>query len=116
MKKKVIITVSLVLVLLLCGGGLLAWCKIVVPKNKYDDAMSLMKACEYRKAADIFADLGDYGDAPERLAQCNVFLDCERKYLDAAAAFDAGNYEEAANLFDELYSYKDGKDRALESR
>lgn len=116
MKKNVIITVSLVLVLLLCGGGLLAWCKIVVPKNKYDDAMSLMKACEYRKAADIFADLGDYGDAPERLAQCNVFLDCERKYLDAAAAFDAGNYEEAANLFDELYSYKDGKDRALESR
>ena len=75
------------------------------------------KAENYQKAADMFRQVGNYLDAPQRVQECEAqaqkLLDDEKdyRYQEAvehlAQAVDVPDYENAAGAFRELKGYKD---------
>lgn len=75
------------------------------------------KAENYQKAADMFRQVGNYLDAPQRVQECEAqaqkLLDDEKdyRYQEAvehlAQAVDVPDYENAAGAFHELKGYKD---------
>ena len=66
----------------------------------YLEAKALKDAGEYKKAADIFASLGDYSDS-KALAK-------ESNYLYADSLLNSGKYEEAYSAFCALGAFKKG--------
>lgn len=77
---------------------------IVIHKQKYNEALSLMEAEQYEEAIDAFEDMGDYADSKEKIMEC--------KYDNAISLMNAGNIIEAYEALVALEGYKDSVERA----
>ena len=84
---------------------------VIIPNNKYNDAIALMDAGKYIEAITAFGALNGYKDSVEKIAECNTGI-LDGKYNDAIALMDAGNLDEAYRIFIELGDYKDATDKA----
>lgn len=107
-RKNKRLTVAFVLVVLIaCVVG---WFVVtrVIPNNKYQRAVTLRENGQYDDAIAAFAELGDYSDANEQIA--------EMKYQQAVALRENGQYEEAIAVFAELGDYSDAKAQITETK
>ncbi len=106
-RKNKRLTVAFVLaVLIACVVG---WFVVtqVIPNNKYQRAVALRENGQYDDAIAAFAELGEYSDANEQIA--------ETKYQQGKALLSAKNYDDAARILISIQGYKD-VDKLLEKR
>lgn len=104
-RKNKRLTVAFVLVVLIaCVVG---WFVVtrVIPNNKYQQAVALRENGQYDDAIAAFAELGEYSDANEQIA--------ETKYQQGKALLSAKNYDDAARILISIQGYKD-VDKLLE--
>lgn len=104
-RKNKRLTVAFVLVVLIaCVVG---WFVVtrVIPNNKYQRAVALRENGQYDDAIAAFAELGEYSDANEQIA--------ETKYQQGKALLSAKNYDDAARILISIQAYKD-VDKLLE--
>lgn len=96
MKKTVVILLALSLIVSLSA------CK----SSDYKEAMELYEDERYSRARDMFAELGDYENSAEMVAECD--------YQQALAYMDDGEYSQARTLFAALGDYKDSAEQLKE--
>lgn len=94
-KKVVSIAASIVCV---CIAIAILLTQVIIPKQKYNNAMSLINAGEYDSAYAILEEIG------------NTEAIAENKYDRAMDAIDAGDYDFAYTLLEEI-----GNDEAIEA-
>ena len=99
-RKKTLTIAAAVVVMLACA---IAWCipNVIIPNNKYQQAVALREAGQYDDAIAAFAELGDYSDAAMQIMGI--------KYQQAVALRESGQYDEAIAAFAELGDYSDAK-------
>lgn len=97
-RKKTLTIAAAVVVMLACA---IAWCipNVIIPNNKYQQAVALREAGQYDDAIAAFAELGDYSDAAQQLS--------ETKYQQANNLNAAARYDEAYAIYVTLTGYKD---------
>lgn len=100
MNRKRIVALLLCVVTAFCLTG----CK----STDYEAARTMMAIGDYEGARGIFADLGDYKEAPAKLRQCD--------YEIALTAMALTKYDEAIAIFEALGDYQDSADRLAECR
>lgn len=86
----------------------LAVCFIIVPQNKYTNALALMKDEKYDEATAVFTELGSYRDSEEKVEEIKNTL-LEKQYTEAEKLFNEGKYSEAMKIYSELEDYKESK-------
>ena len=65
---------------------------------RYQYALSLMVDGDFDKAAELFAEVGDYQDAVDMLAVCNLQKELREKLSKVETALIDGNFDEAIKL------------------
>ena len=101
-RKKTRIAVAIAMVAVI--AAVLVVTKVIIPGSHYKAAEELLAAGDYAGAAEAFAALGAYKDAPERVLATN--------YAEAEALLNAGNFDDAAEAFAALSEYEDAAERA----
>ena len=84
---------------------------VIIPNNKYKNAMALMKAEKYTEAIAAFEILDGYKDSLTKIDECNTAI-LDIKYNNAIALMDAGNIVEAYEALVALDGFKDSTDKA----
>lgn len=97
-RKKTLTIAAVVLVVIACA---IAWCipNVIIPNNKYQQAVALRESGEYDEAIALFAELGNYYDAAAQVT--------ETKYQKATNLNAFGKYDEAYAIYVTLTGYKD---------
>ena len=97
-RKKALTIAAVVVVMIACA---IAWCipNVIIPNNKYQQAVALRESGQYDEAIAAFAELGDYSDAAQQLS--------ETKYQQANNLNAAARYDEAYAIYVTLTGYKD---------
>lgn len=106
-KKKAKNTAIIAALAVIAIAVILVVTEVIIPGNKYEDALVMVENGQYEEAIAIFVELSDNGkyraDAKEKIG--------EARYLMAATLFENGEYLEAAELFEEDWTYKDSRER-----
>lgn len=97
-RKKTLTIAAVVLVVIACA---IAWCipNVIIPNNKYQQAVALREEGQYDDAIAAFAELRNYSDAAQQLS--------ETKYQQANNLNAAARYDEAYAIYVTLTGYKD---------
>ena len=106
-RKKTLTIAAVVVVMIACA---IAWCipNVIIPNNKYQQAVALREAGQYDDAIAAFAELGDYSDANEQIA--------ETWYQKALISRENGMYEYAYTIFSSLGDYSDAAQQLSETK
>lgn len=106
-RKKTLTIAAVVVVMLACA---IAWCipNVIIPNNKYQQAVALREAGQYDDAIAAFAELGDYGDTKTQIA--------ETWYQKALLSRENGMYEYAYTIFSSLGDYSDAAQQLSETK
>lgn len=96
---------ALLSIALLLGAGYAA-VQFGVPFARYHSGMKKLERGEYAEALEIFEQLGDYRDAPEKITEAEKGL----VYLDAAALLERGDREGAIPLLMQIGDFLDAGD------
>ena len=103
-EKKVAI-VSLFVLSIVIVFCFLLFC-VIIPNNKYNNALALMNDGEYETAIFNFKALNGYKDSDDKIKEC--------RYNQATALMAEGKYEEAILSLRKIYGYRDGFDKIIE--
>lgn len=97
-RKKTLTIAAVVLVVIACA---IAWCipNVIIPNNKYQQAVALREEGQYDDAIAAFKALGNYSDAATQIT--------ETKYQQANNLNAAARYDEAYAIYVTLTGYKD---------
>lgn len=97
-RKKSLTIAAVVLVVIACA---IAWCipNVIIPNNKYQQAVVLRENGQYDEAIALFTELGNYYDAAAQVT--------ETKYQKATNLNAFGKYDEAYAIYVTLTGYKD---------
>ena len=97
-RKKTLTIAAAVLVVIACA---IAWCipNVIIPNNKYQQAVALRENRQYEEAIALFTELGNYYDAAAQVT--------ETKYQKATNLNAFGKYDEAYAIYVTLTGYKD---------
>lgn len=97
-RKKTLTIAALVLVVIACA---IAWWipNVIIPNNKYQQAVVLRENGQYDEAIALFTELGNYYDAAAQVT--------ETKYQKATNLNAFGKYDEAYAIYVTLTGYKD---------
>lgn len=106
-RKETLTIAAVVVVMIACA---IAWCipNVIIPNNKYQQAVALREEGQYDDAIAAFAELGDYSDAAQQLS--------ETKYQQALMLRENGRYDDAIAAFAELGDYSDAKAQIAETK
>lgn len=106
-RKKTLTIVAVVVVMIACA---IAWCipNVIIPNNKYQQAVALREEGQYDDAIAAFAELGDYGDTKTQIA--------ETWYQKALLSRENGMYEYAYTIFSSLGDYSDAAQQLSETK
>ena len=98
---------AVVVVMIACA---IAWCipNVIIPNNKYQQAVALREEGQYDDAIAAFAELGDYGDTKTQIA--------ETWYQKALLSRENGMYEYAYTIFSSLGDYSDAAQQLSETK
>ena len=86
--------------------------KVIIPKQKYNNAMELKDEGSYEEAIEVFEELKGYKDSEEQITACQTAIK-ERKYNEAIQLRDEGSYEVAIDEFVSLNGYRDSKEQIV---
>lgn len=81
---------------------------VIIPNNKYNEAIKLMDAGEYKTAIARFERLNGHKDSEKKITECKNILH-ENKYNEALQKYNDGNLAESLPVFFEMIDYKDSK-------
>ena len=97
-RKKTLTIAAVVVVMLACA---IAWCipNVIIPNNKYQQAVALREEGQYDDAIAAFKALENYSDAATQIT--------ETKYQQANNLNAAARYDEAYAIYVTLTGYKD---------
>lgn len=97
-RKKTLTIAAVVLVVIACA---IAWCipNVIIPNNKYQQAVVLRENGQYDEAIALFTELGNYYDAAAQVT--------ETKYQKATNLNAFGKYDETYAIYVTLTGYKD---------
>ena len=109
-KKIVVIALSFILLVIVFTVILNT---VIIPNNKYNNALALMNSGEYAQAISAFEALDGYSDSATKIAELNTAI-LNNKYNVALALMDAGKYTEAISEFETLDGYKDSVNKIEE--
>ena len=90
---------------------------VIIPNNKYDNAVTMMEKGEYEAAIEVFDELGDYKNSAEKKKKHRKQVqkkEEERKasiYSKAETLFENEQYGEALPLYINLADYKNSSER-----
>ena len=106
-RKKTLTIAAVVVVMIACA---IAWCipNVIIPNNKYQQAVALREEGQYDDAIAAFAELGDYGDTKTQIA--------ETWYQKALLSRENGMYEYAYTIFSSLGDYSDAAQQLSETK
>ena len=115
MKKRShrIIQSIIILVLIIFYFSTAFFTKGVV-RRKYDQANDLLNNEKYGDAAEIFRQLGEYLDSPEKLQSANELAGLQSKYKHAVELYSGKQYMDAYRAFWELGNYSNSREKAQE--
>ncbi len=82
--------------------------KVILPSIRYNDAIALKDAGQYKEAIAAFTELDGFKDSAEQIEKCETAIKDE-KYATATEFFNAKQYYKAIVAFTELDGYKDSK-------
>ncbi len=102
-KKRKRITLISVFSAVVIAAAVCVTIFVIVPEVKYSDAQRLYDSGEYLKAAEVFAELGNYKDAKARKKDARMMP----QYIQATELYNNGQYDEAAAAFEALGDFKD---------
>lgn len=71
---------------------------VIIPSNKYNEAIILNDAGDFNAAIDAFASINGYKDSDERIKEC--------QYALAAELYNKGNYNDAKDILLSIPDYK----------
>ena len=86
---------------------------VIIPNNKYNKAVALADAGEYKQAVAAFEALGKYKDANQRTTECRDQMK-KTQFNSAIALADSGEYEQAIAVLEGLGDYGDAGQKVLE--
>lgn len=93
-RRDKMIRMLIVAVILLCAiAGVYFF--VLLPKDRYSEALTRMKMGDYQQAYTIFSELGDY-------ERSEYYSEKIGKYLNAVQLMKEGNYRDAIPIFQEL--------------
>lgn len=106
-RKETLTIAAVVVVMIACA---IAWCipNVIIPNNKYQQALALRENGQYDDAIAAFAELGDYNDAKDQIA--------ETWYQKALLSRENGMYEYACTIFSSLGDYSDAAQQLSETK
>ena len=81
---------------------------VIIPANKYNNAVLLLDNEKYEEAIVVFEELGNYRDSVSKTEIAKEKI-CEEKYLLAEEYYENQCYIESIRLYEELGDYKDSK-------
>ena len=88
---------------------------VIIPNNKYADAVSLLNSGKYEDAISIFETIDEYKDSHAQIEICkNAIL--KEKYDGATLLLEAGDYEKAYSILESLGEYGDASNKIAESK
>lgn len=102
--KRIAVIVAVLTALILTFVILLN--TVIIPHNKYSDALALMDEGNYMKAIDIFKELDGYKDSSDKITECenNIFIsmygqECFDKFgiVEVGKYISFGKYEQDNN-------------------
>ena len=105
-RKRLLITVASAVCVLVIAAVLMT--QVIMPNNKYNEAVNLLESGEYLQAIDLFTELGDHKDSKTKIREC--------EYQMAISMMENGHYEEAISVFQNLKGYKDSFDKINECK
>lgn len=105
-KKGVIISVGTIAALALLIVTLI----VTAPHRYYKKACTAFEQGKYETAGDIFGDLGDFKDSPQRREECSRYT----RYGMAKSTMEEGSYREAMDTFCELGDFEDAEELAVD--
>jgi|GEM_PF-2255606 len=105
-KKKSILKILLLLICIIIVSIIFSGCFLDPNIKIYTEANELYESGEYKEAANIFAELGEYKDSPTKQKQS--------LYAYAGQCFENHKFDEAINIFDSIRDYLDSSDRKKE--
>ncbi len=108
LKFSAFITAGIVAVVIVVSLIFLFVNNVIMPANRYNDAVELMENEEWLKAKDILLSLDDYKDSEDLLEQCNNEILAD-KYENAQRLINNGKYSEALQILEEITDYKDSE-------
>ncbi len=108
-KKTLIITIILVVSVIF----IIVLNTIIIPTNRYKNAVELMNEQKYDEAVSIFEQLSDFKDSEKKIEECKNGL-LEKQYVQATDLMKAKQYDEAITIFKSLDDYKDCKEKIKE--
>ena len=103
-RKRLLITVASAVCVLVIAAVLMT--QVIMPNNKYNEAVNLLESGEYLQAIDLFTELGGHKDSKTKNREC--------EYQMAISMMENGHYEEAISIFQNLTGYKDSLDKINE--
>lgn len=104
-RNKIIKKISLIIILvgIIIIAFAILYKTVIYPAAKYNEASSMLEQKKYSEACDIFTDLGEYQDAPDKALLSQYSL--ARSYVNSS------EYAKAYQLFTKLDNYKDSKEQ-----
>ncbi|MBR4033825.1 MAG: InlB B-repeat-containing protein, partial [Clostridia bacterium] len=103
-RNKVIAAIVVPIVLLLIAAAIVYF-TIVVPSQKYNDAMEMFESGNYTGASVAFQSLENYKDSATMVKEC--------QYYNALDLIGEGKYNEALGIFGYLDSYSDSANKKV---
>ena len=110
--KKIAIIVAIVAIIVAIAIFVLN--TVIIPNNKYNDAMALMNEERLDEAYDAFIALDGYKDSLEKAELINTVLIPDKKYNEAISLIESGDVINAYEILDSLNGHKDS-DEKMES-
>lgn len=99
--------IQMLLALFLVAAGLLT-VFVIMPNNKYNEAVSLMETGQYEAAIAIFEEIPSSKDSQALIGICNTAI-MDGKYNAAVALMENGDYHAAVAAFEALNGYRDSR-------
>ncbi len=112
-KDKTIGLISFLSIAVILIAFLIVLITVIIPNNKYNDAIELMEDGKYSEAIIAFEILNDYKDSAEKIEECQTAI-IDSFYGEALALMTEGKYTEAIAKFESLNGYKDSAEKIEE--
>lgn len=112
-KKNKRIVMMAAAIAVICIAGYLLMTYVIIPNNKYNAALALMKSGEYEAAIESFEALNAYRDSEEKIEECQDGI-MMNKYNAAITLMDSAEYDKAIEAFEALNGYKDSDEKIKE--
>ena len=81
---------------------------VIIPNNKYEEALALMNDEKYEEAIAKFKKLNGHKDSEDKVVECTNIVN-ENTYNDAIEKYNNGNLSESLPVFFKMIDYKDSE-------